>query len=181
MINSCLEKSLFLGSNCSKNCPPHGWLWLFLPSNNRDCLSVTQALYPLTSTSETGESSGHPIFISTSATHTMTPVPGATLYSSSSSSSSSSSGSVLVGSEGSKTSIDGRRKRPASNLTTPRQNSELRRCAYFHNTEAEILCLEAGFNRTPIHLKIGQLKTFNVLFHHFKSLFSLENCMLFLS
>ncbi|KAL5970412.1 Hypoxia-inducible factor 1-alpha [Taenia solium] len=71
----------------------------------------------MTSTSETGESSGHPIFISTSATHTMTPVPGGTLYSSS-----SSSGSVLVGSEGSKTSIDGRRKRPASNLTTPRQN-----------------------------------------------------------
>ncbi|VDM26316.1 unnamed protein product [Hydatigera taeniaeformis] len=74
----------------------------------------------MTSTSENGEGRGRPIFISTSATHTMTPVPAGGLYSSS-----SSSASMLAASEGSKTSLDGRRKRPATNLTTPRQSSKL--------------------------------------------------------
>ncbi|KAH9279009.1 hypothetical protein ECG_08543 [Echinococcus granulosus] len=111
------------------NQPPSLLNWTSLPmhlstprmvclrATSQDCLSVTQTLYPMTSTSETGESSGHPIFIPTSPAHTMTPIPGSTLYSSS-----PSSGSVFMGSEGSKASTDGRRKRPASNLITLRRN-----------------------------------------------------------
>lgn len=84
---------------------------------------MTQTIYPITSTPEVAgatANTGHPIFISTSPNPTITPAPPSTAYST------SSNGSVFLGSEGDKISLDGRRKRPAvSNMASSRQNSKL--------------------------------------------------------
>ncbi|KAM3186508.1 hypothetical protein ACTXT7_004187 [Hymenolepis weldensis] len=84
----------------------------------QDCLSVTQTICPITSSSEAVTASiGHPIFISTSPNPTITPAPPSTAYST------SSNGSAFLGSDGDKISLDGRRKRPAPSIASTRHNN----------------------------------------------------------